>query len=62
MATYEYKLVPVKKDGQYAYNDAAKSWGETETILDAFGALGWEVVATLDTTFQRQIIMKKTTT
>lgn len=62
MATYEYKLVPVKKDGQYAYDAATATWGKTEAVLDAFGALGWEVVATLDTTFQRQIILKKTTT
>lgn len=61
MATYEYKLVPVKKDGQYAYNEATKSWDATETILDTLGKDSWEVVATLDTTFQRQIIMKKTT-
>lgn len=59
--TYEYKLVPVSKDGTQAYNDSTKSWGAVETILDIFGALGWEVVATLDTTFQRQIILKKTT-
>ena len=61
MATYKYKVVPVSKDGTQAYNDSTKSWGAIETILDVFGALGWEVVGELDTTFQRQIILKKTT-
>lgn len=61
MATYTYKVIPVSKDGEQAYNDSTKSWGPIETILDIFGALGWEVVGELDTTFQRQIILKKTT-
>jgi len=57
--TCTYKVVPVSKDGEQAYNDSTKSWGAIETILNIFGALDWEVVATLDTTFQRQIILKK---
>ena len=60
MATYTYKVIPVSKDGTQAYNDSTKSWGAIETILDAFGKDGWEVVAELDTTFPRNIILKKT--
>lgn len=62
MATYTYKVIPVSKDGTQAYNDSTKSWGNIETVLDVFGADGWEVVGELDTTFQRQIILKKTAT
>lgn len=60
MSVFTYKVIPVSKDGTQAYNDSTKSWGAIETILDIFGALGWEVVGELDTTFQRQIILKKT--
>jgi len=57
--TCKYKVVPVSKDGTQAYNDSTKSWGAVETILNVFGADDWEVVGTLDTTFQRQIILKR---
>ena len=62
MATYTYLVVPVSKDGSTVYNSATAKWVDTKTQLDLWGAAGWEVVATLDTTFQRQIILKKTTT
>lgn len=62
MATYTYKVIPVSKDGTQVFDDSTKTWKAIETFLDELGALGWEVVGELDTTFQRQIILKKTTT
>lgn len=61
MATYTYDVVPIDQDGSKAFDNATKMWIAIETFLDTRGALGWEVVATLDTTAPRQIILKKTT-
>ena len=60
MAIYTYLVVPVSKDGAMVYNSATANWVDTKTQLDLWGADGWAVVATLDTTFQRQLILMKT--
>ena len=59
--TYEYYVTDVSKDGRMIFNGATNNWVVIKTQLDLWGADGWEVVATLDTTFQRQIILMKTT-
>ena len=63
MATYEYKLVIVNYAANLAYNVVTKTWDPAVTYLDALGALGWEVVATVPTADPRtrQIVLKKTT-
>ena len=59
MATYEFDVVPVDKDGAHAFNDVTGNWQTIEAFLAARGTLGWEFVGFLCTTRPRRLVLSK---
>lgn len=58
MPLYEYRTIPISKDGQMALDPDTLEWSSIEAVLDSHGLRGWGLTEDLETTQPRTVILQ----